>query len=281
MRIIKDIEELKEEIKAYKALNLSIGFVPTMGYLHEGHLSLVKAARSNDKVVLSIFVNPMQFGANEDLANYPRDLEKDCALCADNGVDIVFAPNANQLYPQGFCSFVDVKNLGDYLCGAKREGHFRGVCTILAKFFNLVKPDVAYFGLKDAQQCAIVSAMVRDLNFDLQIKLCETIREPNALAKSSRNSYLSKSELEAALVLSKALNLAKDLIKNGEKDCANIILKMKEFIEKEPLARVDYIEIVDFSYLKPIKSIENNALIALAVFIGKTRLIDNFLYKKD
>ncbi|EGK8035038.1 pantoate--beta-alanine ligase [Campylobacter upsaliensis] len=277
MQIINDIKDLKNIIKKWKNQGLSIGYVPTMGYLHEGHLSLIKKASKNDKIIVSIFVNPMQFGVNEDLATYPRDLERDAKLCENEGVAVLFTPSVEQMYPKGFSSYVDMDSLTDKLCGAKREGHFRGVCTILMKFFHLITPDVAYFGQKDAQQCAVVKHMVEDLNLDLEIEICPIIREKDGLAKSSRNVYLNEAERKAALVLSRAIFLGENLIQKGERESKIILQAMREELQKESLARIDYIELVNPKTMEHLERIEDSALGALAVYIGKTRLIDNFL----
>lgn len=277
MQIINDIKDLKNIIKKWKNQGLSIGYVPTMGYLHEGHLSLIKKASKNDKIIVSIFVNPMQFGVNEDLATYPRDLERDAKLCENEGVAVLFTPSVEQMYPKDFSSYVDMNSLTDKLCGAKREGHFRGVCTILMKFFHLITPDVAYFGQKDAQQCAVVKHMVEDLNLDLEIEICPIIREKDGLAKSSRNVYLNEAERKAALVLSRAIFLGENLIQKGERESKIILQAMREELQKESLARIDYIELVNPKTMQNLGRIEDSALGALAVYIGKTRLIDNFL----
>ena len=277
MQIINDIKDLKNIIKKWKNQGLSIGYVPTMGYLHEGHLSLIKKASKNDKIIVSIFVNPMQFGVNEDLATYPRDLERDAKLCKNEGVAVLFTPSVEQMYPKDFSSYVDMNSLTNKLCGAKREGHFRGVCTILMKFFHLITPDVAYFGQKDAQQCAVVKHMVEDLNLDLEIEICPIVREKDGLAKSSRNVYLNEAERKAALVLSRAIFLGENLIQKGERESKIILQAMREELQKESLARIDYIELVNPKTMQNLERIEDSALGALAVYIGKTRLIDNFL----
>lgn len=277
MQIINNIKDLKNIIKKWKNQGLSIGYVPTMGYLHEGHLSLIKKASKNDKIIVSIFVNPMQFGVNEDLATYPRDLERDAKLCENEGVAVLFMPSVEQMYPKDFSSYVDMNSLTDKLCGAKREGHFRGVCTILMKFFHLITPDVAYFGQKDAQQCAVIKHMVEDLNLDLEIEICPIVREKDGLAKSSRNVYLNEAERKAALVLSRAIFLGENLIQKGERESKIILQAMREELQKESLARIDYIELVNPKTMQNLERIEDSALGALAVYIGKTRLIDNFL----
>ncbi|MCR2062400.1 pantoate--beta-alanine ligase [Campylobacter helveticus] len=277
MQIIENIADLKKIIKEWKSQGLSIGYVPTMGYLHEGHLSLIKKASSNDKVVVSIFVNPMQFGVNEDLESYPRDLQRDAKLCENEGVAVLFAPSVLEMYPKGFSAYVDMNSLTDKLCGAKREGHFRGVCTVLMKFFHLIEPNTAYFGQKDAQQCAVVKHMVEDLNLNLNIEICPIVREEDGLAKSSRNVYLNEDERKAALVLSRAVFLAQNLIQKGEREGKIILKAMREELEKEKLARIDYIELVNPKTMENLERIEDSVLGALAVYIGKTRLIDNFL----
>jgi len=280
MKTVNTISEIRQITKEWKAKGFSIGFVPTMGYLHEGHKSLIEKARvENDKVVVSIFVNPTQFGPNEDFEKYPRDLEKDAALCSDAGADLIFAPEVNEMYPEGSHTFVDVEGITEGLCGEKRPGHFRGVCIVVSKLFNIVSPHRAYFGEKDAQQLAVIKRMVNDLNFDIEIKGCPIIREDDGLAKSSRNTYLSAEERIAARVLSRSLNKGKEALSKGERDSdklKNIILNE---LNSEPLAKIDYVEIVDSSTLKSIKNIEKPILAAIAVFIGKTRLIDNFTFE--
>ncbi|MEQ8197771.1 MAG: pantoate--beta-alanine ligase [Clostridiaceae bacterium] len=279
MDIINNIAEIRKIVKKHKKEGKTVGFVPTMGFLHEGHASLIeKARKENDIVVVSIFVNPIQFGANEDLDKYPRDMERDKKLVSDVGGDYIFAPEVKEMYPEKLYTYVDVEKLSEGLCGAKREGHFRGVATVVTKLFNIVSPDRAYFGQKDAQQVAVIRKMVKDLNVDVEVVSCPIIREEDGLAKSSRNTYLNSDERAAALVLSKSLEYAKKLIGEGELSTASIIESMKEFINKEPLAKVDYIEIVDRDNLNEVETIERPVLIAIAVYIGKTRLIDNCVY---
>ena len=257
---------------------LTIGFVPTMGYLHEGHGSLItKARENNDKVVVSIFVNPMQFGPTEDLASYPRDLEKDSAYCEELGVDLIFHPEPEEMYTKDFCSYVDMDILTKELCGLSRPVHFRGVCTVVSKLFHIVTPDRAYFGQKDAQQLAIIRRMVEDLNMDIEIVGCPIVREADGLAKSSRNTYLSKEERKAALCLSRSIQIGQSLIEAGEKDAEKVLTKMKEEINKEALAKIDYVKCVNGLTMQQVTSIEGPILVALAVYIGKTRLIDNFM----
>jgi pantoate--beta-alanine ligase len=279
MKIIHSTKELRNFIKTWKMEGFEIGFVPTMGYLHEGHKSLIdRASSENDKVVVSIFVNPTQFGPNEDLDKYPRDLEGDSKLCEIAGADLIFNPSAQEMYGTDFSTYVDVEGLTEGLCGAKREGHFRGVCTVVSKFFNIVNPTRTYFGEKDAQQLAVIKRMVKDLNFDIEIVGCPIIREKDGLAKSSRNTYLSEEERKAALILNASLNKAKYALQEGVKDIGKLTEIISEEINKEPLAKIDYIEIVDSETLKPVTYIEDSILVAIAVYIGKTRLIDNFSF---
>ena len=277
MKIVGTVKEVREQVKEWKKQGLSVGFVPTMGYLHEGHKSLMDAARKgNDKVVVSIFVNPMQFGPTEDLATYPRDLDHDAALCESAGVDLIFHPEAEEMYEKDFCSFVDMTGLTEGLCGKTRPIHFRGVCTVVNKLFNIVTPDHAYFGQKDVQQLAVIKRMVRDLNMDIEIVGCPIIREEDGLAKSSRNTYLSSEERKAALILSKTVALGKELAKT-EKDANKVVEAMKKNIETEPLAKIDYVEAVDALSMAPVEKLEGTCMLAMAVYIGKTRLIDNTL----
>ena len=277
MQIVTTIEEVRTQIKAWKKEGCSVGLVPTMGYLHEGHGSLISRARKeNDKVVVSIFVNPMQFGPGEDLESYPRDLDKDSAYCETLGADLIFHPEPSEMYTDGFCSYVDMSVLTEELCGLSRPVHFRGVCTVVNKLFNIVQPDRAYFGQKDAQQFAVIKRMVEDLNMDLEIIGCPIVREADGLAKSSRNIYLSAEERQAALVLSKAVKLGQELAAAGETDAKKIVSGMRALIEKEPLARIDYVKAVDGLTMQQIDTVKAPMLVALAVYIGKTRLIDNF-----
>ena len=277
MKIVGTVKEVREQVKEWKKQGLSVGFVPTMGYLHEGHKSLMDAARKgNDKVVVSIFVNPMQFGPTEDLATYPRDLNHDAALCESAGVDLIFHPEAEEMYEKDFCSFVDMTGLTEGLCGKTRPIHFRGVCTVVNKLFNIVTPDHAYFGQKDGQQLAVIKRMVRDLNMDIEIVGCPIVREEDGLAKSSRKTYLSSDERKAALILSKTVALGKELAKT-EKDANKVVEAMKKNIETEPLAKIDYVEAVDALSMAPVEKLEGTCMLAMAVYIGKTRLIDNTL----
>lgn len=278
--LVKEIRELRSLIKAWKREGLSIGYVPTMGALHEGHESLIKrAVEENDKVVVSVFVNPTQFGPNEDYNSYPRDINRDMEICINAGAAIVFNPEPSEMYYDNKSTSVKVSNLTSVLCGAKRPGHFDGVCLVVSKFFNIVTPDKAYFGEKDAQQVAVIKRMVRDLNIDVEIVDCPIIREEDGLAKSSRNTYLSDEERKAALVLSRSLRLAKEALNHGERNANAIKDIIREEINKESLAKIDYVEIVDSESLENVQKIEKNILIPIAVYIGKTRLIDNFTFK--
>jgi len=278
MKIIKKIDELREIISEWKKDGYSVGLVPTMGYLHEGHASLIeRAARENDKVIVSDFVNPTQFGPNEDLSTYPRDIELDSRITKAAGGDIIFHPEKEEMYYNNSTTFIDMTGPSELLCGASRAGHFRGVCTVVAKLFLITKADRAYFGKKDAQQLAVIKRMVRDLNFDIEIIGCEIIREEDGLAKSSRNVYLSEDERRAALILNKALTEGKNLILSGEKDVKIVEETIKEIIESEKLARIDYVSAVSFPDIEKITRIEGEILVAIAVYIGKTRLIDNFI----
>lgn len=278
MKVVHTIQEVRDFVKSQRAEGKSIGFVPTMGYLHEGHMSLMKrAGEENDVVVASIFVNPMQFGPNEDLDSYPRDLDHDAKLCEEVGVSLIFNPEPEEMYAPDFTTFVDMNGVTKELCGKSRPVHFRGVCTVVNKLFNIVTPDRAYFGQKDAQQLAVIKRMVRDLNMDIQIVGCPIVREEDGLAKSSRNTYLSAEERKAALVLSRAIRLGEQMAKEGEKDAARIEKAMRETIEAEPLAKIDYVSIVDAVSIEPIQQLQGEILGAIAVYIGKTRLIDNFM----
>ena len=278
MKIVKSIDELRKDLKGYKLEGKSIGLVPTMGFLHEGHASLIRKARAeNDIVVVSDFINPIQFGPNEDLKTYPRDLESDSKLCENIGVDFIFAPEASEMYHDRK-TFVDIEDMSNNLCGAKRPGHFRGVCTVCTKLFNITGADRAYFGQKDAQQVAIIKKVVFDLNIPIEIIPCPIVREDDGLALSSRNTYLSDKERKAALCLSKAIFKGEELAKNGA-SVSEVLEKMKEIISSEKLAKIDYISAVDLATMKDSKDFADDRLIAIAVFIGKTRLIDNFIYR--
>lgn len=278
MKISEKIDEIRSQVRAWHKEGLTVGFVPTMGYLHEGHRSLMeRAVKENDRVVVSIFVNPTQFGPNEDLASYPRDLEHDAQLCEGVGVDLIFHPTPEEMYPDGYCSYVDMDILTKELCGLSRPVHFRGVCSVVSKLFNIVKPERAYFGEKDAQQLAVIRRMVKDLNMDLEIVGCPIVREADGLAKSSRNTYLSAEERKAALVLSKAVNTGRELVASGETDAAKLVDAMCTVINAEPLAKIDYVKVVDLLTMQQIPVLDRPFLAAMAVYIGKTRLIDNFM----
>lgn len=278
MKIIKSIDELRENLKKAKIEGKSIGLVPTMGYLHEGHASLIRRAKKdNDIVVVSDFVNPIQFGPNEDLLTYPRDLEADSKICEEIGVDYIFAPEASEMY-QDRKVFVDIEDMSDHLCGAKRPGHFRGVLTVCSKLFNISGADRAYFGQKDAQQVAIIKKLVNDLNMPIEIIPCPIVREEDGLALSSRNTYLSKEERKAALCLSKSIFAGEKLAKEGG-SVEEVIGKMKEIIDGEELSKIDYISVVDLKTMEDASDFDGDRLVAIAVYIGKTRLIDNFIYR--
>lgn len=277
MKIVKTIDEVREIVRGWRKEGLTVGLVPTMGYLHEGHKSLiVRAAAENDRVVVSDFVNPTQFGPNEDFESYPRDIEADARLCDEAGASIIFNPEADEMYCEPLC-FVDMDKITKVLCGKTRPIHFKGVCTVVSKLFNIVVPDRAYFGQKDAQQLCVIKKMVKDLNFGIEIVGCPIIREEDGLAKSSRNTYLSAEERQAALCLSRSLKLGKEMIDGGEKDAVKVVEAIKAEINKEPLAKIDYVEMVDLNNLEAINEVKAPLLTAMAVYIGKTRLIDNFI----
>lgn len=276
MKTIGTIQEMKAILKGARAEGKSIGFVPTMGYLHEGHMSLIRRARlENDFVVVSIFVNPTQFGIGEDLETYPRDLERDKKMCEAEGTDVIFNPSNREMYPIDYKTYVEVGEITEVLCGASRPGHFKGVTTVISKLFNIVSPDRAYFGQKDAQQVAVIRQLVRDLNFDIEIIPCPIIREHDGLAMSSRNTYLSTEQRKAALILSKSLFSAKEMIEDGTRSATEVIDFITGNIQSEPLAAVDYVEIVDGKTLEKVIYIKGDILIAIAVKIGTVRLIDN------
>ncbi len=278
MQIIKTIDELRQIVKGWRKEGHSLGLVPTMGYLHDGHKSLiVKAVSENDKVVVSDFVNPTQFGANEDLSSYPRDIVRDAAICEEAGADVVFHPEPEEMYYPDSSTFVDMDRLTKDLCGKTRPTHFRGVCTVVSKLFHIVTPDRAYFGQKDAQQLAVIRRMVRDLDFGIEIVGCPIVREADGLAMSSRNTYLSAEERKAALILHKSLELGERMIQEGETDAAKVKDAIVTKMGTEPLAKIDYVELVDVETLEPVDTIKGQILAATAVYIGKTRLIDNFV----
>ncbi|MDY6011169.1 MAG: pantoate--beta-alanine ligase [Duodenibacillus sp.] len=278
MLIAKTVDQVRQFVKAARRQGRSVGLVPTMGYLHEGHASLVTRARSEcDCVVVSVFVNPTQFGPTEDLEAYPRDLKRDAALLESLGVDVLFHPEPSEMYLPGAATWVSVEGLTEGLCGRTRPTHFRGVCTVVSKLMNIVTPDRAYFGQKDAQQLAVIRRMVRDLNMDVEVIGCPIVRETDGLAKSSRNTYLSADERRSALVLSRAVFAGEKLVREGERDADAVVRAMRGVIEAEPAARIDYVEAVDADAVTPVTRIEGRVLFAMAVYIGKTRLIDNFI----
>jgi pantoate--beta-alanine ligase len=279
MKTINTITDVINELKEVRMADKSIGFIPTMGYLHDGHISLInQAKKENDFVVISIFVNPTQFGEGEDFERYPKDLKRDSILAKDAGVDIIFAPSAKEMYPLGYSSYVEVEGeISQRLCGTSRPSHFKGVTTVVSKLFNIIMPERAYFGQKDAQQLAVIKQMTKDLNFNIQIVGCPIIREEDGLALSSRNVYLTKKERQDALVLSQSLFKSDEMITNGERDVVRIKQFIKDNIEKKYNTIIDYIEIVDADTLRNLEKIQGNVLIALAVKIGQTRLIDNIL----
>ncbi len=280
MKVVNTIPRMSTLVKISKKEGKSIGLVPTMGYLHEGHLSLVRAAKKHvDVVVMSIFVNPIQFGACEDFEKYPRDFKRDERLATSAGVDIIFAPSAEEMYPDGYVTYVNVEHLTETMCGQSRPGHFKGVTTVVAKFFDIIKPDIAYFGQKDAQQAIVIKKMAGDLNMGVEIKIMPTIREPDGLAMSSRNVYLSPDERKNAVTLYESLKRAESLVKSGERDAKKITRMIEESIKRVPAAKIDYISITDTLRLKEISKVSGETLMALAVFIGKTRLIDNIIVK--
>jgi pantoate--beta-alanine ligase len=270
------IGEMKALVRRWKGEGRTVGFVPTMGFLHEGHLSLVREARRRSgATAVSIFVNPAQFGPHEDFSRYPRDLGRDAGLLEKEGIDVLFIPSAEEMYPPGYETYVEVRDLQDRLCGKSRPGHFRGVATIVLKLLNIVEPDLAFFGWKDAQQVLVLRRMAADLDLGTEIVACPLVREPDGLAMSSRNTYLSPDERRAALVLSRSLGEAETLVAAGERSAEKVIARIRAGIEAEPLARIDYVEAVDMLNLEPVAEIRGDVLIALAVFFGSTRLIDN------
>src|SRR5690348_3090156 len=278
MEVISTIREMRSASRDVRRQRARLGLVPTMGALHEGHLSLARAAKAkSDVVAVSIFVNPTQFGPNEDFARYPRNLEADCAMLERENVDVVFAPSAEEMYPPGAVTWVTVEGLSERLCGKSRPGHFRGVATVVAKLFNAVEPDVAFFGQKDAAQVAVIKRMVRDLNLPVKIEVCPIVRESDGLALSSRNAYLSPDERKMALVLHASLKRAQKLFDEGERDAAKIVHESKKAFVWQPAVKLDYFEIVDPDTLEPIATINKRSLVAVAAFVGNTRLIDNIL----
>ncbi len=278
MRIVNTIREARSASRAAHRDGKRIGLVPTMGALHAGHLSLVRAAKAqSDVVVVSIFVNPTQFGPNEDYAKYPRTFDRDCQMLEKEGIDMVFPPSVEEMYPPGAITYVTVEGLSEKLCGKSRPGHFRGVTTVVSKLFNSVEPDKAFFGQKDAAQVVIIRRMVRDMNLPVEIVVCPIVREPDGLAMSSRNAYLDAQQRKSALVLSRSLRRVEEMFSQGERDAAKLISVGKSTIADDPSVRLDYFEIVDPDNLGPVQTISGKALVAVAAFVGTTRLIDNTL----
>ena len=279
MIVATTISEVRAQVREWKRAGLTVGLVPTMGYLHEGHASLVdKAASMCDRVIASDFVNPTQFGPGEDLESYPRDFDHDCALLEAHGCHMVFHPAVSEMYAPNAATYVEIlSDMPKQLCGKTRPTHFRGVCTVVAKLFNIVTPDMAFFGQKDAQQLAIIRRMVRDMSYGIQIIGCPIVREADGLAKSSRNTYLNQEERQAALILSKAIFLGQTLVAQGETDAHKLVEAMTEKIKSEPLARIDYVSAVDGETMESVDTIYTGVLVAMAVYIGTTRLIDNFI----
>lgn len=279
MKIATTIAEVRAQVAAWKKEGLTVGLVPTMGYLHEGHASLIDTAVGQcDRVVASVFVNPTQFGPNEDLEDYPRDFDRDKALLEAHGCHLVFHPSVEEMYPAGAATYVEIlSDMPKQLCGKSRPIHFRGVCTVVAKLFNIVTPDKAFFGQKDAQQLAILRRMVRDLSYGIELVGCPIVREADGLAKSSRNTYLSPQERQAALVLSQAVKLGQELVAQGERSAEKVVSAMTAHIAAQPLARIDYVQAVDGVTMEPVETLQGTVLVAMAVYIGKTRLIDNFI----
>jgi len=276
MEVITRVAEMQARARQWRQEGKQVGFVPTMGYFHQGHLSLIRrAVQENDLAVVSVYVNPTQFGPQEDFHRYPRDLERDIRLAEEEGVHVLFAPSDAEMYPQGYQTYVEVTELTQGLCGARRPGHFRGVATVVAKLFHIVQPTRAYFGEKDYQQLRVVERMVRDLNLGVEIVPMPIVRESDGLAMSSRNVYLSPEERRAATVLYRAWKAAQEWVAQGERDAPRLREKVVRFIEAEPLARVDYVEIVDPLTLEPLERLEGEARLMLAAFVGSTRLIDN------
>ncbi|OPY56702.1 MAG: Pantothenate synthetase [Pelotomaculum sp. PtaU1.Bin035] len=278
MFICHTAAEIREFVRGARAGGQTVGFVPTMGYLHEGHLELMRRAKKQcGVVIISIFINPAQFGPNEDFTQYPRDLERDVKMAGDVGVDAVFNPTAEEMYPAGYCTYVDVERITERLCGLSRPGHFRGVATVVTKLFNIVNPDKAFFGQKDAQQVLVIKRMAADLNMDLEVVTVPTVREADGLAMSSRNIYLDAGQRQAALVLHRSLKMAAGAVASGLRDASSIKQLVIDMIKTEPLAVIDYVEIYSHPDLEPVDKLWGPALLALAVKIGRTRLIDNII----
>ncbi len=282
MEIIETVRDMQDFSESLRLLGKRIAFVPTMGYLHDGHLELMKKGKKlADCLVTSIYVNPTQFGPDEDLDKYPRDFERDERLSRDVGVDVIFYPPNSQMYPENYHTYVTVEDISTNLCGLTRPTHFRGVATVCAKLFNIVKPHVTIFGRKDFQQLVVIKRMVTDLNMDIEVVGIPTVREPDGLAMSSRNAYLKKDERESALSLSRSLKLAGSLYDQGQRDAGIIINEVKDFIEKHPGTRIDYVKICDAETMKDVGRLDGRSVLALAVWVGTPRLIDNYLFKKN
>jgi pantoate--beta-alanine ligase len=282
MRIVATAGEMREIVKEKRREGTRVGLVPTMGFFHAGHISLMQAAREDcGFVVVSLFVNPTQFGPAEDLADYPRDLERDAEMAEAAGVGCIFHPQAREMYPEPYLTYVEVEGARGVLCGATRPGHFRGVATVVAKLFHIVPAQRAYFGLKDAQQVWVIRKMARDLDFDIEVVACPTVRESDGLAMSSRNIYLEPEERKAASVLNRSLRLAEDLVAKGERDAAAVIAVMREFIAEEPLVHLEYVEAVGWERLDAVERLRGEVLIAVAARVGKARLIDNILIEVE
>jgi pantoate--beta-alanine ligase len=282
MKIIQGVDKMRTYAKIIKKENKLVGLIPTMGYLHEGHLGLIRAAKKqSDIVILSIFVNPLQFGPEEDFEKYPRDIKKDEELAKLCGADVLFYPEKNDMYRPGHSTYVNVEGLTEKLEGLSRPGHFRGVTTVVAKLFEIIRPDIAYFGQKDVQQALVIKRMVEDLSMDITMKVLPTVREPDGLAMSSRNVYLTDSERKDAVCLFEALKLAEGFIAGGERDAKKVVKKMRDFISKISSAKIDYISIMNTESMEEVSEIKGEILIALAVFIGKTKLIDNMIINAE
>jgi pantoate--beta-alanine ligase len=282
MRIVTTIDEMRKMVKDLKSRGLTVGLVPTMGFFHKGHISLMQAAaEENDFVVVSLFVNPTQFGPQEDFEDYPRDLSRDTEMATEAGVDCIFHPRVEDIYPDPYMTYVEVEGITDTLCGGARPGHFRGVTTIVAKLFHIIPADRAYFGLKDAQQVAVIMRMVKDLDFDIDIVACHTVREDDGLAMSSRNIYLNLEERKAAAVLNRSLRAAENIVAEGERNPTKILSGIRALIAVEPLVTTEYVEAVDWDLLQPVSSMKGQVLIALAARVGRARLIDNVLFDVD
>lgn len=280
MRIVTSPREMTRLVKERRSRGEMVGLVPTMGFFHPGHVSLMRAAREeNDFVVVSLFVNPTQFGPREDFHDYPRDLPRDVEIATQAGVDCIFHPRVEDMYPQPYLTYVEVEEITSGLCGAARPGHFRGVATVVTKLFHIIPAHRAYFGLKDAQQVRVIQKMVEDLNFDIEIVVCPTVREEDGLAMSSRNIYLQPEERKAATVLYRSLRLAEEMVRGGEREARAVISAVRELLDAEPLVEPEYVEVVNWHLLQPVERLQGEVLVALAARVGRARLIDNVLLK--